>query len=258
MKISYWLNGYAILTILMVIAPAISVPAAEPRVEDRIFHVTNFSDGKAERIISFSAQGTDKSSSIAIPNGARVVSATMNITGLPTSDGGTDYPENITVDAGNDGSLEYAFQGKGYGRMGYQTLFSNGATYSNVSLPFNGGTNATPSVRLPKNATATSTKMDIANLRGGGGNLKVGIETAPASKARDTANNDPVYSIQSICTAQGWTASSLLIRGIASSRGRFWLSCRGPNADSRALSRQTVASQRPEVDYGLSGLYRGE
>jgi hypothetical protein len=144
-------------------------------VADITVHVTSFSDGKAEKIVSFAAPGTDKSASIALPNGARVLSATMNITSLPGADAVSDYPENLTMDVGNDGTLEYAFQGKGYGRMGSQTLFSNGAPYLNVSLPQNGGTNATPSVRLPRNATVTSAVLTISSggVLGSGGKMLV-------------------------------------------------------------------------------------
>jgi hypothetical protein len=198
---------WALFAVLMMTVPYVAGTSAGPRAEDIIVHVSTFADGKGEKIINFAGPGTDKSLNIAIPNGARVISATMNITGLPTTDGGTDYPGNITVDAGNDGALEYAFKGTGYGQMGYQTLFSNGANFLNVSLPQNGGTNATPSVRLPKNAVVTSTKMDVANLRGGGGGLKVAIEAGPSCLSRTTVNNDPVYSIQTLCQANGWVGN---------------------------------------------------
>jgi hypothetical protein len=152
---------FAVVLSIMMTVPMVPAPAENPRAEDIIFHVSNFSDGKTEKTLSFNGPGTDKSMNIALPNGARVISATMNITGLPTADGGSDYPENVTIDVGNDGALEYEFRGKGYGQMGRQTLFSNGANYLNVSLPLNGGTNATPSVRLPMNATVTSAVMNI-------------------------------------------------------------------------------------------------
>ena len=198
---------FVVMLVVVVALPVVPALPEQAREDYSVHHVSAFSDGKAEKMINFNAPGTDKSASIALPNGARVISASMNITGLPTTDGGTDYPENITVDAGNDGSLEYAFQGKGYGRMGYQTLFANGATYLNVSLPQNGGTNATPSVRLPKNATVTSIKMDLANLRGGGGGgLRVAIECAAASTSRDDPNNDPPYTLKTLLQTQGWAA----------------------------------------------------
>jgi hypothetical protein len=198
---------FALLATVMLMVPMVPASPEQTREDYTVWHVSTFSDGRAEKVINFGMPGTDKSLAIALPNGARVLSATMNISGLPVSDPGPDYPENVTVDVGNDGALEYAFQGKGYGRMGYQTLFSNGAGFLNVSLPMNGGTNATPSVRLPKNAVVTSTKMDLANLRGGGGGTKVAIEAGPSSRSRDSVNNDPVYSIQTLCLANGWVAN---------------------------------------------------
>jgi hypothetical protein len=158
----------AIIIAAMTIAPVIPASPEDARAADITVHISTFSDGNVAKTVAFSFPNNDRSLSISIPNGARVISATMNVTGLPKVDGGPDYPENITVDVGNDGAIEYAFQGKGYGQMGYQTLFSNGAPYQNVSLPQNGGTNATPSIRLPKNATVTSAVMNIS----GGGMLK--------------------------------------------------------------------------------------
>jgi hypothetical protein len=155
--------------------PAWSDDAREDRI---VLHISKLSDGKTEKIVSFSQPGTDKSMALNIPNGAEIVSASMNVSGLPYTNGGDDCPENVTVDVGNDGTPEWAFRGKGYGQMGHQTLFSDGTKYVNVGLPQNGGTNSSATVRLPKNAEVTNANMNVS----GGGNFIVIY-----------ADNDPVY-----------------------------------------------------------------
>jgi hypothetical protein len=174
---------FALLATIMLTVPMVPASPQQAREDYTVRHVSTFSDGKAERTVSFGASGTDKSVSIALPNGARVLSATMNITSLPGADAGSDYVENLTLDVGNDGALEYAFKGTGYGRMGYQRLFSTGASILNVSLPVNGGTNATPSVRLPKNATVTSATLSVGSGGGIGGAGKLLILAADSTMA---------------------------------------------------------------------------
>jgi hypothetical protein len=145
----------------MLLVPQAPAWSDEAREDNHVMHIPTFSDGRPEKTISFSHPGTDKNSAITIPHGAEIVSASMNVSSLPFTDGGDDYPENVTVDLGNDGSPEWAFQGKGYGQMGHQTLFSNEETSINISLPRNGTTNASATIRLPKNANITSAKMDV-------------------------------------------------------------------------------------------------
>jgi flagellar basal body-associated protein FliL len=136
------LRWYAIMIIALMVAPTFLVPAEDIRAEDIIFHVSTFSDGKPEKNITFKSPGTDKSSVLNFPNGARVISATMNISGQPYAPGGTDYPENLTVDVGNDGNLEWAYQGTGYGDLGRQNEFVSGNIKSNVPVGAK-GTNTT-------------------------------------------------------------------------------------------------------------------
>jgi hypothetical protein len=185
MNLSKSPSVYALVVAAMMAAPTFLVPAEDFRAEDIIVHVSTFSDGKTEKILNFNGPGTDKTLNISLPNGARVISATMNVTGQAKVDGSPDYPENVTVDVGVDGALEYAFQGKGYCQMGYQTLFSNGAPYLNVILPQNGGTNATPSVRLPKNATVTSAVLNVSGVLGPAGKVLLCVADSVTYKAED-------------------------------------------------------------------------
>jgi hypothetical protein len=153
---------FVILMMVIMIVQTIPTIWEDAEATDIVLHISTLSDGRPEKTLSFSQPGTDKTLSIRLPNGARVISAKMNVTGLPYINGSTDYPKDITIDMGNDGATEWAFNGTGYGQMGFQTVFSNGAPLLYVNLPQNGGTNATPSVRLPKNAVVTSAKMNIS------------------------------------------------------------------------------------------------
>ena len=154
--------AYIVLIAAMMIAPTFPTVWEDARAASTVLHISTLSDGKNEKTVSFPQPGSDRSLALNIPNGARIVSAGMNISGLPLTDGGEDCPENVTVDVGNDGTPEWAFQGKAYGQMGRQTLFSNGAPSIYVGFPWNGGTNSNPAVRLPKNATVTSARMNVS------------------------------------------------------------------------------------------------
>ncbi|MBM4249166.1 MAG: hypothetical protein FJ149_06970, partial [Euryarchaeota archaeon] len=197
----------AVLLTLVIVMPTFSAFAGKERaVPDIVIHVSTFTDGSTSKVLDFQQGGTDDSVSVRLPNGAVVLSAKLNVTGLPLVEGGTDYPYNVTLDLNGAPPAEWQFKGKGYGQMGRQTVFTNGATNVNLSLPLKGGTNSTGAIRLPLGATVTSAKMNITNLRGGGGGGRIAIECAQNSRARDTQGNDPVYSIQALAQAYGWEA----------------------------------------------------
>ena len=157
---------YALMVSAMMLAPGFLVPAEYARVEDIVFHINSFSDGKAEKRLGFVSAGTDKSASLGIPNGARVASAKMNITGQPYTTGGTDYPENVTIDVGNDGNIEWAYRGKGYGDLGLQNEFTSGGLNTTMMV----GSNATNSTyfHLPYGADVLSASCTVRSLGGGG------------------------------------------------------------------------------------------
>ena len=167
--------------------------------------IVNFSDGSTEFNADFVSSNVYNKQGISIQSGLWIDDATLNVS--TASLGANEYPVNLTLDIGADGSYEWMFKGKGYGQFGLQTLFSNGLNRTSVLLPKNGGTNQNTTVRLPKNAIVRSAVMNITNLNGGGGSGQVAIETSPNSQAKNQVNNDPVWSIQSLCQAQGWTAT---------------------------------------------------
>ena len=167
------LSWYAVLMTAMMIMPAFLSPAEETRVADITVHISNFSDGRTERKLTFMAPGTDRSSSINIPNGARAIAATMNITGQPYTTDGTDYPENVTVDVGNDGNVEWAYQGKGYGDIGRQDEFVSGGINSTFLAGVN-GTNTTY-FHIPTGANIVNANCTVKSMGGAGmGTINLG------------------------------------------------------------------------------------
>jgi sugar lactone lactonase YvrE len=80
--------------------------------------------------------------------------------------GGTVYPDRPWVDVGADGTIDWAFDGIGYGEAGHQTIFGNGV--SGVELAPGSptdhswtiiGQSANPIIRLPRNASLDSARL---------------------------------------------------------------------------------------------------
>jgi len=174
-------------------------------VPDITIHVTTFSDGTSSRMLDFEYGGTDETVSIRLPNGPPSSRQAERLR-PPLVDGRADYPYNVQSTSRTPPAASGSFRGKGYGQLGRQTVFSTGAVMLNISLPLKGGTNSSSAIRLPKGATVTSAVMNVTNLRGGGGGAKIAIEAGLNCRSRDTQNNDPVYSIQSLLQQYGWTA----------------------------------------------------
>lgn len=162
---------YAVLIIAMMVVPTLPAFASDGRASVNIIRtIKTFGDGSAEKTISFTEPGTDQSLYTLIPNGAKVLSAKFNVTNGPLTDDGTDYPSGVTIDAGNDGTPEWAFNGKGYGAWGDQTNFVNKtATGSYVTTKLTAaGTDKTIKIRLPKTAEVESAQMNVSTGSGVG------------------------------------------------------------------------------------------
>jgi len=160
----------SIAVIVILVAQMFSVMAVVPRAMDFVRQITTLGDGKTEATAVFSGPGKDTGLFLRIPNGATILSAAINITSEPYSPGGTDYPENVSVDLGDDGNLEWAFEGTGYGRLGHQDLISNSTNFTQtLKVPFyTGGTNGTLNVRLPKYANVTRATLTLEGSKGSG------------------------------------------------------------------------------------------
>lgn len=134
------------------LVPLLAQPWAAPAGANIDINVRGFGNGDSEAILAFSSPGANNALTLSFQTGLRVLSASINITGMPYTPGGTDCPESPSVDLGNDGSVEWRFNGTGYGRLGQQYLFSDGnSTYRAVYGPSGGG-NFKMAIRFPAGA----------------------------------------------------------------------------------------------------------
>jgi len=152
--------GWAIMLTLLMVLPAIPANPGEDRAAyDTTVHVSTLSTGNPSETVTFEMPDTDTSLSLSLPNGATVLSATLNVSGLPLTEGGRDYPENVTIDVGPQPPPEWSFRGKGYGDMGHQNRFISG--YDNTTLFFGMNDTNTSYFYLPQTAQVTSANCTI-------------------------------------------------------------------------------------------------
>ena len=127
-----------------------------------VFDVRTFDGNFSERTVFLQPGTTDDSAAITLPTNAQVVNASVELTGLPATPGGTDYPLDPTLDIGADGTVDWAYSGFAYGAMGYQPAFHDGtATASGYNLTMGAGEKARLATRLPANATVERASLTL-------------------------------------------------------------------------------------------------
>jgi len=115
-------------------------------------------DGASSVDIFFDNAG-EKTVNLSIPQPFATISASMNVSGGPTVAGGTEFPWNVSVDAGADGKTEWAFDGPGHGPLGRQDRFKDGNT--TTDLVVNGPTSKTYELQVPKGADIKGAGMTV-------------------------------------------------------------------------------------------------
>jgi sugar lactone lactonase YvrE len=93
-----------------------------------------------------------------LPGRATITQAAATVTPLPSSPGGDLFPFRPWLDIGSDGTVEWKYEGTGYGNAGLQTTFEDGT--SNAELDPDTGRKET-AFRLPGNATVHYTKVAV-------------------------------------------------------------------------------------------------
>jgi len=157
-----WLS---IIVILVMVAPGLNpfqeAQARKPEPKS-VFQIDHYDGGLPDRTISIKPGATDDSTTITLPSNAQVVNASMDLTSLPDTENGTDYPLAPEMDVGADGSVEWAFKGFAYGPMGYQKDFNDGAVTSpGYNLTFSAGQEQVIRTRLPTNASIKQASMSV-------------------------------------------------------------------------------------------------
>jgi hypothetical protein len=168
-----------------------------------ITKVNAFADKTLSKDIVFTDAGTDTTTAkLSFQTGVNISNAGMLVDGIPRQG---SNPSNITIDFGGDGDAEWRWSGLGYGQMGHQDLFvldgkAQNAT-ANLTIVGGGGNNNSASIRLPYGAKVTNATM-VVGVKG----ISIAIECKTGSRSCDTLNNDAVYSLKDVFTAQGWTS----------------------------------------------------
>lgn len=153
-----------------------AIPAGTLGDDYELLEQTKFSGGEIlEREYIFSKDGgSDNSLTFELIKKSTAKEAYFNVSG--GSHMGS-YPENPSIDVGDDSDEEWKFSGTGYGSFGFQDTFTTGRTEQRVFVP-NAGSNNRVKIKLPQNATVTS-----ANL------------TIEGTKVSDTSFNDEQFII---------------------------------------------------------------
>jgi len=125
------------------------------------YTLTHTSTGDTTVTITFNGQGEDTSTAIEIEKMATVESASFTVEGSAQS---STYPSEVVIDVNDDGDVEWAFDGEGYGSLGHQTVFTTDET-TEVYLFNTPGSKADGSFSIPKGATVNSATMSVS---GGG------------------------------------------------------------------------------------------
>ena len=127
--------------------------------------LTKFESG-ATAIVSLS-QGVNNSVNISINKHANVTISSLNIRGMPATEGGTDYPISPALYIGNATTPSWRFAGPGYGAMGLQNTFEDDSKSSNYFFATAG--ESSKIIKLPKGEIeyanfSISTNNDIYNF----------------------------------------------------------------------------------------------
>lgn len=133
---------------LMVVFPALSF----------VTGVTEFEGGQKEPVLVLTAPSFEAVANITLPARYHVLNATVNVTGLASEKDPSAYPENVRLIL--DNTVLWAFNGTGYGHLGWQDLFSDGTNRTVAGFEPGGGSSEV-TVRLPRGAHVQSAVVDI-------------------------------------------------------------------------------------------------
>jgi len=116
---------------------------------------TTFSDGDVSKVYALATGETNSTTSLTLPVDAEILSASAMVTTVPG-----DPIMEPQLDIGNDGTIEWAFKGIGYGELGHQDGFADGSYSLNGTIT-NGGTVSGFEYKLPKDADIVSATVDL-------------------------------------------------------------------------------------------------
>ncbi len=150
----------SVAVVLMLIAVAFPLPDATSgqTTPQSGLVVDEFEDQLSERDLAFPGPGYNDQTAVVLPNHAFVDSATINMS-FGTFPGTRSAPWDPSLDVGDDGSIDWAFDSDKGGPLGFQDSFSDGSRQKDLRF-INGGTREF-FIKLPRDATITEAYIDV-------------------------------------------------------------------------------------------------
>jgi hypothetical protein len=144
-------------------------------------------DSMKKTNLTFESGGGDiATANLILPQDVPVYTAGMSMMGY--SDNSGEYPENVWLDVGGDGDLEWKFAGQGYGGLGRQYRFLSNKTAENIILA-DDFTNNDIKIRLPIEAEVTNATMTIEGTGGDNNGMMLKRHNGTACGLRVYSNN---------------------------------------------------------------------
>ena len=123
-------------------------------------------DDESSEITLYLEEGVvDDDTILRFPN-AEVLDASYDVVGGADSDG--NYPQDISITVNN---YVWEYSGTGYGSLGMQNDFANGASTTSAVFTDEGGGESTVELYIPVNATITDAEVVLEGLSKGTGEL---------------------------------------------------------------------------------------
>jgi hypothetical protein len=156
----------AMLVVLMVAMCLMPLPLLLPKTASAMTNISieinQFGNGLGNVTIDFTTPGTDSSNGLSIQTGINVNSVSMNVKALAQPPGAKTGPSDISIDFGGDSQPEWRFTGPGVGGLGLQSVFLDNKTSRSYKMPWTGGFDNTPIIRLPKSAQVSAAGLNVS------------------------------------------------------------------------------------------------
>jgi len=167
--------------------------------------IATLGNGQPEGLVSFSSAGTRTSLNLSVQTGLRASSAFLSISGSTYTSGGKDGPESPSLDLGDDGDIEWRYNGTGFGALGFQYMFASGNTSARITYLPGGGNDTNLSLRFPAGAVLADCYIDllVEDFTGEAvdASIDVGADTLPDWSGTGLALPVQVTGLSSVLTA---------------------------------------------------------
>ena len=161
--------------------------------------ISLFSGGMAESDAFLYSGGSATVANLSVPLSSVILSGNMAVSTLA----GGAYPASPSVDIGADGTVEWNYDGTGYGSFGEQTLLEDGSGSREFSFPIAG--NGTARVLLPKNATVQSAGFDLEGFAGQKWWNTSWRNRVPLTVKELAGKDQTDFSVETLLDTRNWT-----------------------------------------------------